>query len=229
MAVVVTALGSKATTVNGASITSDVLLAAAPVGSLVVGYVTCPDSLSVFTFTDTKTNTWQLSTTKVSTGSGNSQLAWTVVTNALTTSDTVNVTSGRSSVYTLALTRYDTPLAGSTSVNVADVQITGSGSGTSMTSGQTAGTTNAHDLVIGAFSSDAVTSTFTKGASYTAADPNTPPSNAFWITWGEYLEVFSPNPQTADGTQTFSGGWHAHCITFKLDSLSVASIAWLRA
>jgi hypothetical protein len=215
MALTATALGSAASAGAVTSQSTGALVASAPVGALVVVGVSSSASGSVFSLSDTKSNTWTGSTSILSTSFGKSTVFWSVLTTALVSGvDSISLGVTTSAQYTIRATRYDTPAG--TSASVKDVETSGSNTtGTAMSSGATASTTNANDVVVGEFFSPSPGTTFTVGSGYTLT-PGTSPATAFTINWSEYKEVVATGAQTAAATQSVSSGWHAYAIALRL-------------
>lgn len=104
----------------------------------------------------------------------------------------------------------------STAANAVDVSVGTDGSSTSPSSGATAATTAANELVVGQYGDDdGPTSTFTAGAGFTkhaAIDA----SNIGNVSEEDKDSGLSGTTQTADGTASVSKVWVMHCVVYKL-------------
>lgn len=222
MALTATALTKGGNSTAATTFQSAAVTAAAAVGSLVVVHVFCLSGSATFTCSDTKTNTWQASTSIVSNAQGKAQMFWSVITSALVSgTDKITVGGGVSTNYTMIATRYDTPSGTSATVKDVETSANNATGTTAMSAGPTSASTQANDAVVGAFSSGGTSNTFTKGGTYTA-DPGNPnaPTGTSRVEWGEYKEVNATGTQTADATQSGASGWHAFVVAFKLAAAS---------
>jgi hypothetical protein len=219
VAITVTSLGSIAQT--SSVLTAVVTLAAgksAAVGDLVVVGLSSGSSSATNTVTDSKGNTWTLGTA-VSTSTptvGRTQFAWSVLTTALVAGDTITCTSSATKQQTLDVMKAVSTVGwNGTSATVLDQQA-GAGSsatGTAVSSGATAATTNANDLVVGCCGIANTAATLTPGTGYTASPTGMLVAGAKQMEC-EYLVAAATGAQTATATIT-SSGWQMVVAAFK--------------
>lgn len=192
-------------------------LAAGNLAVLVFGALQNP----TFSIADNAGNTWAFAAQVANATSNKVGIAWSLLTNALTTSDTVTVTTGLSEYAMAALWEF----SGIAAVSPADQTATTTGTGFAMNTSATLTLSQADELVIGAYIVPSLVTGSTLVANDAGFDNPSPGDvmltgdNAgtfYRSTGGVYGNVSSTSAVTVTATQnvTNTGGWAAAAVTF---------------
>jgi hypothetical protein len=217
----------KTVTTNGAPLTAaggtlilDVPATGVAAGNtLIVSISTTGSGSSVMpTATDTKANSYSPVFAHSVAGSRRVSLLRSTVATSLVDADTISInwvafTETTAGVIAAQVDEFDNIAA----VSPVDLFEGASGTGTTPSVTDAGPTSQANELVLGAFESIGNT-TFTAGTGYTAAPPTCFIGGAGSLTTCVYVEfkvVNATGPQTADGTFLNSVAWAGALVTFR--------------
>lgn len=192
------------------------LAAAVSIGDLIVVAFAADENRAPSSITDSKSHTYQLDKTIT-----NSVLAIfsgrfislysTVCTSAMTTSDTITATHDGAGGTVKTVCAFK--VSGSWNASRLDKTASGTGSTAAWSSGATAATAVADELVVGASAiTDTVARTSTPGTGYTELFDR---FDTDLGTTVEYKIVAATGAQTADGTWSAANQWAAVVATYK--------------
>lgn len=209
-----TSIGS-ASSVSGSTTLAMTLTASVSIGQFVVVAAMCTGATGhTCTFSDSAGNTWATDMTSNGRASSNTFIGSAQITSAMTSgSSTITATFSTTEVGRLICAAQVSGIATS---SAKDVSQTGNGTTVAWSSGATAATGTADELVVGACGNDATgAETSTPGAGYTELFD-------FTNTGGTQLTMVyqilaATGAQTASGTWTNSGtrSWCAGVSTYK--------------
>lgn len=193
-------------------------LAAGNLAVLVFGALQNP----TFSIADDAGNTWAFAAQVANATSNKVGIAWSLLANALTTSNTVTVTTGLSEYAMGVLWEY----SGVATVSPADQTATNTGTGFAMNSAATSTLSQADELVVAGYIVPSLVTGSTLIANDAGFDNPTPGDvmltgdNAgtfYRSTGGVYGNVSATTAVTVTATQnvTNTGGWAACAVTFK--------------
>ena len=202
---------------NGSSATGSIAISVSPavaVNNTVIVAITLYDTISrTVTVTDSSGNSYANNANVLDSSDTRTLVFSAPVTTALTTSSTITVSFSTAAYYVNASAL---SVGGLVASSPADKSATSTGTSTTPSVGPTATTSQASELLIGAFGLDISSGTpsFTAGSGYTALTANL--ISGAWGIYPEYQIVNATGAYSATGT--FSGGvqdWAAAIVTYK--------------
>ncbi len=214
-----TSIGSTNATASGTTLAVTVPASGVALGNAVILTFAMDPVSGTVSVADTKGNTYTKDADVMNGTTGSGTGVRTVVfsapvTNALVSGNTITVT--HPSAASRAVSAFS--VSGLVSSSLADVTTNATGSTTPASSGSTAITTQANELLIGAFGLESKNGTLTAGTGYTVlSDVQANPGGAgnLGITIStEYEIVSATGAYTADGTIT-AVNWAAAIVTYK--------------
>jgi hypothetical protein len=222
--VVLTNIGQNSSTSTGTTISVTVPAGGVAAGNtIIVSFATDPTNTptGAVTVADTKGNIYTKDA-DIANGTGTSGVRTLVfsapVTVALVSGNTITVTYPSAAAKAVSICYAN----GLISASRVDVTHTGTGNSTAPTSGATANTTQASELLIGAIGTESRTSstTMTAGSGYTLlnnASADTGSSGSSITIFPEYQPVYVTGTYTANGTLSgsTSRNWAAVIVTYK--------------
>jgi type II secretory pathway pseudopilin PulG len=222
--VVLTNIGQNSSTTTGTTISVTVPAGGVAAGNtIIVSFATDPTNTptGAVTVADTKGNTYTKDA-DIANGTGTSGVRTVVfsapVTTALVSGNTITVTYPSAAAKAVSVCYAN----GLISASRVDVTHTGTGNNTDPTSGATAATTQASELLFGAIGTESRISstTMTAGSGYTLlndASADTGSSGSSITIFPEYQPVYATGTYTANGTLSgsTSRNWAAVIVTYK--------------
>jgi hypothetical protein len=178
--------------------------------TIIVSFAMDPNAGAV-SVADTSGNTYHTDADVSNTAGGIRTLVICApVTTALAAGNTITVTYPATTSKAVSIYYVD-------GTATSDKTSTGMGTSTAPSSGNTAATTQASELLIGAIGSESYNTTFTVGGSYIAmnsAIANTGTTNTSISIFPEYRVVSATGAYSATGTLSTSRDWAAAIVTY---------------
>jgi len=216
--------GASTASVSGLSFS---FLSAVPTGHTLIGAVNVTENTTQpgVTVTDSKGNTYTVDG-EVTSGTTDVTVVFsTLVTTALTTSDTITVTfSDTHTRWAISVEEFDDILSAR-----LDQTATGSGVGTAMTTSATGTTTAANELVFGGFGFTTPSGkTFTPQAGFSnSAIQGTTVGTADRAVCNEWRYINTIGAQTVSATLNVSSTWAAVAATYKVAPTGIQELGLL--
>ncbi len=208
-------VGSASSSTLGTTLTVTVPSSGVARGDTVILFAgTSGSNNRVSTVTDSRGNVYTVDARRSSTTSSvNTNIVSAPVTTALVGGDTIRITFNDSMSIRLALATEWRGLAAGTRL---DRTATNQASGTSLSSGTTAATTQPSELVIGAFAGGVnATFTATGGATAFATQLRSSLGSTYRTQWQEYRIVSAAGAYSATGTATRSSQYAGAVATYR--------------
>jgi hypothetical protein len=209
--IVMTNIGQNNSTTSNTSLSVTVPAGGVAVGNTIIVSFAMDPNAGAVSVADTSGNTYHTDADVSNTAGGIRTLVICApVTTALAAGNTITVTYPATTSKAVSIYYVD-------GTATSDKTSTGMGTSTAPSSGNTAATTQASELLIGAIGSESYNTTFTVGGSYIAmnsAIANTGTTNTSISIFPEYRVVSATGAYSATGTLSTSRDWAAAIVTY---------------